>query len=60
MSGDYDTPDGLPPKPYIREGLRLAALHVLGEEEVKASDPDHPAWAKCPYDAAFGFQPPNV
>ena len=53
---DYDTPDGLPPKPYVREGLRLAALHVLREDEVKASDPERPGWAKCPYDAAFGFQ----
>ena len=53
---DYDTSDGLPPKPYIREGLRLAALHVLGEDEVKAAKPNRPVWAKCPYDAAFGFQ----
>ena len=53
---EYGTADRLPPKPYIREGLRLAAVKMLAERDVKAKEKGRPKWAKCPPDAAFGFQ----
>ena len=56
LSDEFGTADHLPPKPYIREGVRLAALTVLTENEVRAEDPKRQRWAKCPADAAFGFQ----
>ena len=56
IAGDFGTPDGLPPKPYIREGVRLAAVKMLTENEVRATDANRPDWAACPADAAFGFQ----
>jgi hypothetical protein len=34
LSEEFGTPDRLPPKPYIRESLRLVAKHVLKEQEV--------------------------
>ena len=34
LSDEFGTPDSLPPKPYIREGLRLVAKHVVKEQEV--------------------------
>ncbi len=33
-SDEFGTPDKLPPKPYIRESLRLVAQHVVREQEV--------------------------
>jgi len=34
LSDEFQTADKLPPKPYIREGLRLVAQHVIREQEV--------------------------
>lgn len=52
----FNTPDRLPPKPYIREGLRLEALTMLREQDIRAATRE-PKWAKVmPSDAVFGFQ----
>ena len=34
LSDEFGTDDHLPPKPYIRESLRLVAKHVVREQEV--------------------------
>ena len=34
LSDEFGTRDRLPPKPYIRESLRLKAMHMLREQEV--------------------------
>jgi hypothetical protein len=53
---EFGTPDRLPPKPYIREGLRLEALAMLTERDIRAATRE-PKWAKSmPGDAVFGFQ----
>lgn len=57
LTDEFGTPDRLPPKPYVREGLRLAALYVLREQDVRAPDGSEPGWAPFrPDDAAFSFQ----
>ena len=57
LTDEFGTPDRLPPKPYVREGLRLAALYVLREQDVRAPDGVEPGWAPFrPDDAAFSFQ----
>lgn len=56
LSDEFGTPDRLPPKPYIREGLRLEALSMLREQDIRAATRE-PKWAKfMPSDAVFGFQ----
>ncbi|MGE0760607.1 MAG: FAD-dependent oxidoreductase, partial [Pirellulaceae bacterium] len=56
LADDYGTPDRLPPKPYIREGLRLDALYVLREQDVR-TDSDQPGWARVMVpDGVFGYQ----
>jgi hypothetical protein len=56
LTDEFGTPDGLPPKPYVREGLRLDALHMLREQDIRAGGGE-PHWAKfMPEDAVFGFQ----
>ena len=56
LTEEFGTPDRLPPKPYIREGLRLEALFMLREQDIRAEGRE-PKWAKVmPEDAAFGFQ----
>jgi len=56
LSDEFGTADRLPPKPYVREGLRLKALYILREQDVRAKTGD-PQWAAFqPADAAFGFQ----
>ena len=57
LTDEFGTSDRLPPKPYVREGLRLAALYVLREQDVRAPDGADPGWAPFrPDDAAFSFQ----
>ncbi|WP_345685171.1 FAD-dependent oxidoreductase [Novipirellula caenicola] len=34
LSDEFGTPDRLPPKPYVRESLRLVARHIIREQEV--------------------------
>jgi hypothetical protein len=56
LADDYGTKDKLPPKPYIREGLRLEALYVLREQDVR-TEVERPLWAKAmPFDGVFGYQ----
>jgi len=56
LADDYGTADHLPPKPYIREGLRLDALYILREQDVR-TEVETPLWAKAmPFDAVFGYQ----
>lgn len=39
LSDDFGTPDKLPPKPYIREGLRLHALYMARRQDYDAGVP---------------------
>ena len=56
LTDEFGTPDRLPPKPYIREGLRLEALTMLREQDLRTPH-NEPRWAKLmPADAVFGFQ----
>ena len=56
LTDEFGTADKLPPKPYIREGLRLEALTMLTERDIRAATRE-PKWAKrMPGDAVFGFQ----
>jgi len=56
LSNEFGTADRLPPKPYIREGLRLEALYMLREQDIRSEGRD-PVWAKVlPTDGIFGFQ----
>lgn len=56
LSDEFGTADRLPPKPYVREGLRLSALTMLREQDIRAESHE-PGWAHLrPEDAAFGFQ----
>lgn len=38
LSTEFGTPDHLPPKPYIRESLRLGALYMMREQDSLNSD----------------------
>lgn len=56
LADDYGTADQLPPKPYIREGLRLDALYILREQDVR-TEVEKPLWARSmPFDGVFGYQ----
>lgn len=56
LTDEFGTVDRLPPKPYVREGLRLEALYMVREQDIRAGG-RQPAWAKAmPADAVFGFQ----
>ena len=56
LTDEFGTPDRLPPKVYVREGLRLEALTVLREQDIRTAH-EEPRWAKVmPPDAVFGFQ----
>ena len=56
LSDEFGTPDRMPPKPYVREGLRLEALCMLREQDIRAVGRE-PRWATfMPDDAVFGFQ----
>jgi hypothetical protein len=56
LADDYGTADHLPPKPYIREGLRLEALYILREQDVR-TEIEKPLWARAmPCDGVFGYQ----
>ncbi len=57
LTDEFGTPDKLPLKPYIREGLRLEALYMIKEQDLKQQKPDRIGWAKfMPADNVFGFQ----
>lgn len=56
LADDYGTADHLPPKPSVREGLRLEALYILREQDVR-TEVEKPLWAKSmPFDGVFGYQ----
>lgn len=56
LTDEFGTADHLPPKPYIREGLRLEALSMLREQDIRAATRE-PKWARVMLaDAAFAFQ----
>jgi len=38
LSGEFGTADRLPPKPYIREGLRLKAMYMMREQDARNTD----------------------
>ena len=53
---DFGTPDRLPQKPYVREGLRLEALYMLREGDLRMQR-EEPRWARHMVpDSIFGFQ----
>ena len=56
LTTEFGTSDLLPPKPYVREGLRLEALYMLREQDIRAESRE-PKWAKVMVpDGVFGFQ----
>lgn len=56
LTDEYGTADRLPPKVYVREGLRLEALAMLREQDIRTPH-EEPKWAKLmPEDGVFGFQ----
>lgn len=56
LTDEFGTSDRLPPKPYVREGLRLQALYMLREQDIRAQD-RQPRWASVMVpDGVFGFQ----
>jgi hypothetical protein len=56
LADDYGTADRLPPKPYLREGLRLEAITIVTELDVR-TESHEPKWAKTTYpDSVFGWQ----
>lgn len=56
LTDEFGTPDGLPLKPYVREGLRTECLYMLREQDVRDTDGVQ-CWAKTMApDGVFGFQ----
>ena len=56
LSDEFGTPDRLPPHPYLRESLRLEALTMLREQDLRTPHKE-PRWAKVmAADGVFGFQ----
>ncbi|MCB1210636.1 MAG: FAD-dependent oxidoreductase [Verrucomicrobiales bacterium] len=56
LTDEFGTADRLPPKPYVREGLRLEALYMLREQDIRTTSKE-PLWARVlPTDAIFAFQ----
>lgn len=56
LTDEFGTPDRLPPKPYVREGLRLEALYMLREGDLRMRGKE-PGWARHMVpDNVFGFQ----
>lgn len=62
LSTEFGTPDHLPPKPYIRESLRLKAMYMMREQDGRNFDgPDknhaREAFARIMYpDGVFSWQ----
>ena len=56
LTNEFGTTDKLPPKPYVREGLRLEAMSMLSENDIRAATRE-PKWAKVMLtDSILGFQ----
>ncbi len=62
LTDEFGTPDRMPFKPYVREGMRLEALYMLREQDIKQKkNPDgtypDPTWARVMVpDNVLGFQ----
>jgi len=62
LSPEFGTPDSLPPKPYIRESLRLKALYMMREQDALNTDEGgrekaREAFARTMYpDGVFAWQ----
>lgn len=57
LTNEFGTSDRLPWKPYVREGLRLEALYMIKEQDLKEQRTDRLGWARfMPEDNVFGFQ----
>ncbi len=46
LSSEFGTPDHLPPKPYIRESLRLKAMYMMREQDGRNRDGPTKEWAR--------------
>ena len=56
LTEEFGTTDQMPPKPYVREGLRLEALYMMREQDIRTKS-ESPGWAKVMVpDGVFGFQ----
>lgn len=49
LSEEFGTDDQLPPKPYIREGLRLKAMYMMREQDSRNRDGETKSHAKERY-----------
>ncbi|MCA9137033.1 MAG: FAD-dependent oxidoreductase [Planctomycetales bacterium] len=62
LSDEFGTPDNLPPKPYIRESLRLKAMYMMREQDGRNRDGEtkdkaRPRFAAVMYpDGLFAWQ----
>lgn len=61
LSDEFGTPDRLPPKPYVRESLRLKAAYVVRQQETQgwssSGIPDHRSFARLMFhDAVMSWQ----
>jgi FAD dependent oxidoreductase len=57
LTDEFGTPDRMPWKVYIREGLRLEAMYMLKEQDLKQQKEHQLGWARfLPQDNVFGFQ----
>jgi hypothetical protein len=56
LTPEFGTPDRLPLKPYVREGLRTDALYMLREQDVRDTDGNQCWAASMAPDGVFGFQ----
>ena len=54
LTGEFGTPDRLPPKPYVRESLRLLAMHMMMEQETLQEDRKIDQFAKVMYADGVG------
>lgn len=54
LSNEFGTADRLPPKPYIRESLRLKALYMMREQETLNADRTPGKYATVMYDDTVG------
>lgn len=57
LTDEFGTPDRLPPKPYIREGLRLRAMHMMRQQDTLGDQGESARFAKVMYpDAVAAWQ----
>ncbi|MAT16104.1 MAG: hypothetical protein CMJ46_12645 [Planctomyces sp.] len=59
LKNDFGTADSLPPKPYIRESLRLQALHMLKQQDTTGFNNNSLYFADCMFHdgiACFQFE----